>query len=57
MTNQRKWLVVVGLFVAWGAMMVYQMSDSIPNGSDNPFCTFGNLSSPIKRSRIRQHIS
>jgi hypothetical protein len=28
MTNQRKWLVVVGLFVAWGAMMAFQMSDS-----------------------------
>lgn len=28
MTNQRKWFVVVGLFIAWGAMMAFQMSDS-----------------------------
>jgi hypothetical protein len=28
MTNQQKGLVLVGLFVAWGGLSVYQMSDS-----------------------------
>lgn len=28
MTNQRKWLILGGLIVAWGGLMVFQMSDS-----------------------------
>jgi hypothetical protein len=30
MTNQRKWLMVGGLFLAWGGLMVFQLSDSVP---------------------------
>ena len=37
MTNQQKGLVLVGLFVAWGGLTVYQMSDfSELSSSDNP---------------------
>jgi len=36
MTNQQKGLVLVGLFVAWGGLTVYQMSDfSESSSSDN----------------------
>jgi hypothetical protein len=48
MTNQRKWLVLVGLFVAWGGMMVFQMSDSTQTDPIAHSATSGTSLPPIK---------
>jgi Tfp pilus assembly protein PilP len=36
MTNQQKGFVLIGLFVAWGGMMAYQMADDPESGGNNP---------------------
>jgi hypothetical protein len=48
MTNQRKWLVLVGLFVAWGGMMIFQMSDSSQTDPITHSSTPGTALPPIK---------
>lgn len=48
MTNQRKWFMAVGLFVAWGAMMAFQMSDSTQSDSLPLAATLETSLPPLK---------
>jgi hypothetical protein len=48
MTNQRKWLVLGGLFFAWGLVTIFQMSDSAPTDPMPHSATLGTPLPPIK---------
>ena len=47
MTNQQKGLVLVGLFVAWGGLTVYQMSDFAESSSSDNFSTMPQANSTL----------
>jgi len=47
MTNQQKGLVLVGLFVAWGGLSVYQMSDSSESSSTDNSSTLQQTNSRL----------
>lgn len=47
MTNQRKWLVLGGLLLAWGMVTIFQMSDSAPT-DPMPHAAARNPLPPIK---------
>jgi hypothetical protein len=47
MTNQQKGLVLVGLFVAWGGLSVYQMSDSSESSSTDNSSTLQQANSRL----------
>ena len=48
MTNQRKWLVLGGLLLAWGGVTIFQMSDSMPTNPLPHAATSGTSLPPIK---------
>jgi len=48
MTNQRKWLILGGLFVAWGGLTIFQMSDSIQTDPMTPSAISGTLLPALK---------
>jgi Tfp pilus assembly protein PilP len=57
MTNQQKGLVLVGLFVAWGGLTVYQMSDFAESSSSDNFSTMPQANStlpPVKDLSLDQ---
>ena len=47
MTNQQKGFVLIGLFVAWGGMMAYQMTDVPEPGSNDPSATMPQAHSTL----------
>jgi len=47
MTNQQKGFVLIGLFVAWGGMMVYQMTDDSESVGNDPSAPIGQTHSTL----------
>ena len=52
MTNQRKWLVLGGLLLAWGMVTIFQMWDSAPTDSLPSSATSGAPLPPIKDLKL-----
>jgi Tfp pilus assembly protein PilP len=48
MTNQRKWFILGGLFLAWGGLTFFQMSDSAPTDPLSHSAISGTLLPPVK---------
>lgn len=52
MTNQRKWLVLGGLLLAWGMVTIFQLWDSGPTGPMPSSATSGTPLPPIKDLKL-----